>query len=78
MIDDSQKSVLFLEYHFDHSFKEIFNQLKIKNIEWQEYIGVRQMQTDIRALATFYDSNVIALFPPFKETDTYYLPQNSS
>ena len=71
MFDITDKSVFFLQWHMENSFNEILNQFPINNIEWMEW-------DEVRAYGTVKGANIIILFPMFKESDDYYLPQNSS
>ena len=67
MFEIEDKSVFFLQWHIENSFKEIFNKFVINNIEWME-------GDEVRAYGVLRDSNIIVLFPVFDENAEYYLP----
>ena len=67
MFKTEDKSVFFLQWHIENSFKEIFNEFVVNKIEWME-------GDEVRAYGTLRGSNGIVLFPVFDEDAEYYLP----
>ena len=71
MFTNEQKSVYFLEYHLENSFKKIANEFLLNNVEWHE-------GDEVRPIGELQDSNIVLLFPPFDDRDMYYLPEDNS
>jgi hypothetical protein len=59
-VDIEDESVKFVQGHIDAHYKELFSKYVIKEIYWV------QLEVDPRPYATLIDSNIIALFPPWK------------
>ena len=67
MYTNEDKSIFFLQWHIENSFKKVFNEFVVNKIDWME-------GDEVRAYGTLKESNTIVLFPVFKEDDQYYLP----
>ena len=69
-MDDEGRSLDFLYYHMDNSFKKVMEEYIVVDIEWLECYS--EGNNAVRAFARLADpvvsdklSNLVCLFPPF-------------
>lgn len=69
-MSDKDNSVNYLQHHIGESFADLMGEQTIDEVSWVDN-KAKDGQIEIRAFASFVDSNIIALFPNFDPTGHY-------
>lgn len=59
-MDIGEKSVEFINSCMDGEYYDLMSQYVVDEMEWMEI-----SEDEVRAFATLFHTNIIALFPPF-------------